>query len=115
MKQNISRLKKKTGPSQIRTQDLCRPRHIRYLQAKTAGNAKKIEYIMKQGRDESKRPVESFGQSCLWGKSLVPGCNTLAYRKGNQIVPEHDNIEKNILHVENSLLIETLNFLVSLE
>ena len=28
---------KKTGPGQIRTQDLCRPRHIRYLQAKLFG------------------------------------------------------------------------------
>ena len=29
-------------------------------------------------------PDESCGQSCLREKKLVPGCNTLAYRKGNQ-------------------------------
>ena len=34
LKQNISRLKKKTYPRQIRTHDLCSPKHIRYLQAK---------------------------------------------------------------------------------
>ena len=39
--------------------------------------------IKKQGSDDSRRPNESCGQTCLRGKSLVPGCNTLAYRKGN--------------------------------
>ena len=53
LKQNSSRLKKKTGPGQNRNQDLHRPRVILYLQAKLAGNAKKFEYIMKQGTDES--------------------------------------------------------------
>ena len=46
---------KKTSPGQTRTQDICRPRHIRYLQAKLPRNAKKFEYIMKQGKDESRR------------------------------------------------------------
>ena len=34
---------KKAGPGQIRSQDLCPPRHILFLQAKLAGNAKKID------------------------------------------------------------------------
>ena len=46
---------KKSGPSQIWNQYLCRSRNIRYLQAKLTGKAKKFEYSMKQGRDESRR------------------------------------------------------------
>ena len=36
--------------------------------------------------DEEKLPdEESCGQSCFYDKKiLVPDCNTLAYRKGNQ-------------------------------
>ena len=64
LKQNISCLKKKTGPGQLQTQDLRAPRHNSYLYAKLVENAKKLEYIMNQGRDESRRPDESSGQSC---------------------------------------------------
>ena len=46
---------KKTGPGQIRTQDMCRPKNIRYPQAKLTGNVKIFEYVMKQGRDDSRR------------------------------------------------------------
>ena len=76
LKQNISSLKK-TGPGQTRTQELCRHRHIRYRQVKLIRNAKKFEYKIKQGRDESRKVC---GQSCF-RKSLVPGCNNLIYRK----------------------------------
>ena len=55
---------KKTGPGQLQTQDLRAPRHNSYLYAKLVENAKKPEYIMNQGRDESRRPDESSGQSC---------------------------------------------------
>ena len=84
-KKTFFRLKKKAGPGQIRTQENCRPRHIRYLQAKLTRNDMKIEYIMNQGSDESRRVDESCGQSCLRENSLVPGCNNLAYRKGKKI------------------------------
>ena len=70
---------KKTGPGQIRTQSLYRPRHISYLQAKLPGNAKKFEYIMKHGRDES------WEHSCLRENSLVLDCNYVAYRKGKKL------------------------------
>ena len=72
-----SRLKKKTGPGQIRTRDLCLPRLIRVLQAKLAGNAKKFEYKVEM------TPYDSCELSFFTGKSLVPDCNTLAYRKGS--------------------------------
>ena len=60
----ISPLKKKC-PGQIRTQDLCHPRNISYLQAMSAGNAKKLEYIMKQSatREESRK--------VLWTKLIT--------------------------------------------
>ena len=48
MNWNIYRLKKKTGPNQIRTVDLCRHMRIRYLRAKCAGDNEKFEFIMKQ-------------------------------------------------------------------
>ena len=44
---------KKTGPTQIPTQDLCRPRHNRYLQARVAGNAKKFEFTMNQDTNDT--------------------------------------------------------------
>ena len=48
-----------------------------------ARNAKKFDHIKKQGRDESRRPDEC-GQVVYGKKSLVPGCNTLVYRKSKQ-------------------------------
>ena len=78
-------LEKKTGFVQIGTQGLCCSRHNRNLQVKLARNANKFEYIMKQSttRDEFRRLDVSCEQSYLRGKSLLRGCNTLAYRKGN--------------------------------
>ena len=86
-KQNISRLKNKTGPGEIWTQDLRRPKHIRYLQAKLAWNVKQIEYIMNK---VEKNPDESCGQSCS-RKNLVPDCNTLAYCKSNYVLKQFKN------------------------
>ena len=54
----------------------------RYLQAKLAGNAKKIEYIMKKvemSPGVQMSPVDKV----VHGKKLVPGCNILAYCEGN--------------------------------
>ena len=65
---------KKTGPLQIRTQDLCHPSRIRYLQAKCARNAKKFEFYVSQG--------ESCEQSYLREKLLEPDYNNLADHKG---------------------------------
>ena len=56
LQQNISRLKKK-GPGQIRNQDLCRPRNIRYFQVKLTGNAYKFEFIMNQDTSNSSDSV----------------------------------------------------------
>ena len=50
---NIARLRKKTGPVQIRTQDLCRPRRIRYFQTKHAEDAQKLNSL------RAKRPSDS--------------------------------------------------------
>ena len=44
---------KKTSPSQIRTQDICRPTRICYLQTQSAGDTKKIEITMSQGTNRS--------------------------------------------------------------
>ena len=46
LKRNISRLKKKTGPGQIRPQNLCRPRRIRNLQSNCSWDDWKFEFIM---------------------------------------------------------------------
>ena len=48
---------KQSGPGQIQTQDLCRPRLFRYLQAKLAGNAVKFEFIMNQDISDSVKQV----------------------------------------------------------
>ena len=47
----------KAGPGQIRTEDLCRPRHIRCLQAKMAGNALKFEFLMSHDTSDSVKQV----------------------------------------------------------
>ena len=41
--------KKKTGPGQIRNQELCHPTRIRYHQAKCARCTTKFEFNMNQG------------------------------------------------------------------
>ena len=74
LKRNNYRLKK-TGFGQIQTQDLCRPRRIRYHHAKRAKDTTNFECIMNQGTIRSPmNPVEKE----FTEKSLVPGCNSLA-------------------------------------
>ena len=53
LKQNISRLKKKTFSSPIGTQDFCRYRHIRYLQANLTANAQKFEFNMSKDTNDA--------------------------------------------------------------
>ena len=48
LKRKISRLKTKTGPISFELKNLCRPRRIRYIQAKCAGDAKNMnDYELK--------------------------------------------------------------------
>ena len=72
---------KKTGPRQIRTQTLWRPRRIRYHQAKCAKGTTKFEFIMNQGTTTS--PMSPVDKEVNKKKRLVPDCNTRAYRKGD--------------------------------
>ena len=49
---------KKTDPDHTPTQDLCRPRRIRYHQAKRARDTTNFEFIMNQGTASSMSPVD---------------------------------------------------------
>ena len=60
------------------------PRTFAYhLQAKFAGDTKKLEFIMNQGTNRS--PDDSCDQVIYGKKSLVPDCKILAFRKGNNL------------------------------
>ena len=66
---------RKTGPGQIRIEDLGRPKHIHYLQAKLTEKAWKFEFIMNQDTSDStdfvklvvnpkKKPTFQFDNPC---------------------------------------------------
>ena len=67
LKQNVSRLKKKQIVFSLKPRTFAAS-SIFVTSRLLAGNAKKIEHVIKQSRVESRRPNGSCGQSCLRDK-----------------------------------------------
>ena len=53
---------KKTGPAQIRIQDICRPGLIRYHNSKRTRHTTNFEFNMNQGTTSSMNPVDKVSQ-----------------------------------------------------
>ena len=83
LKQNISRLKKK-DPGQIRTHDFAVPGIFFTSRLCWPGTLRKLNTVENKVEMSLDIQLSPFDKVVYGKKIQVPGCTTLAYRKGKQ-------------------------------